>query len=180
MEGNEYDSITEFFEGMARSTEVANRWLADKQRSLTYGSDFIRFYDIQNRIIIFGHVYTEDEMFALEGGNDIEKIPDPRERQLAVDEIAYILDRMRDANRNGYLYGWCSSIIEPGEPGNTHRSACWPITRDLYDAAKAVNWNVDRLDPEERAEVEAVYQAFRSHYVTVAEQIAKGTPDGPR
>ena len=49
-------------EQMRVLTEYANEHLAEPQRGLTYGSYWARFYDIRDRLVIFGYVEPLDTM----------------------------------------------------------------------------------------------------------------------
>jgi hypothetical protein len=153
-----FDSLEDMFQYMADATDAANAGLAQEQKDLTWGSYFVNFQP-QIDLVIFGRVFTEDEVAEDEtkAGSDEA-------------ELAYTLTSLRENHEHGYLYGRCYSTIEPsGELGDTHRASAWPISKELFDAAQAVGWDVltptfDGLDA-----LDAAYQSFRAHKLNQSE-----------
>lgn len=144
-------NLEEFFDEQEEATAMANELLAPEQLDVTWGSYWIRFYDIEARVIIFGYVQTVEEAEAAELASGGSK-----------EELAYTTPRLREMHDNGYMWGWCHSIIA-SEPGSTHRSRLWPIGGDTYLAAEQMGWDIDRLDREYKTKIEAAYQGIRAH-----------------
>lgn len=142
-----FDSAEEMFAAMAQATEDANARLAPHQRDLTFGSYWVRFYDVTERIIEFGRVFTLDEIpFEPEDGYPVEV-----QRQ-----------EMIENTERGYLYSEANSILGT-ENGDTHRYNAWPIEQRLFDMAKAVDWKIDDLDDTGKLLLEIAYAGFRAH-----------------
>lgn len=148
----EFDSFESMIEYMDEQTKIANAGLADEQKKLTYGSHFVNF-DIEDNIVIFGYVFTEDENVASE-----------KRAGASEDEAQSTLASVRDAHERGYLFGRCYSTVEPrGELGDTHRANAWPIPASLFGAACEAGWNVAGLSDEDVAALNQAYQGFRAH-----------------
>lgn len=170
-----FDSWEEMWERLTAATAAANAVLAPKQRTIGYGSNFVRFYRPDERLVIFGHVMTETEVHEAES-RGIENIVDPIEKQQAIEEVRYTMNHLRERYEEGYLYGWCYSIVEVGgELGSTHRSWMWPITRELFESARAVGWNIDRLHPNQKVLLEQAYAENVAHVRSTL-----GIDNGPR
>ena len=142
-------------ERMRVLTEYANEHLTDEQRGVTYGSYWARFYDIRNRLVIFGHVDTLDEM-------------ESSERDLGArdDEAEYIRADTARRHENGYMYGMCYSTVTPeGELGFTHRADIWPIDQAMFEQYREVAWQVDddRLAWETKIALAQAYTEYATH-----------------
>lgn len=160
-----FDTMEEMVEFMRRQEEEANAHLAPQQQAVTWGDYWIRFYDIEHRICIFGHVYTEDEMMEKERAVPLMAGESSEEVEA---EIAAEMEGIRDAHKRGYMYGWAYSVIEPeGEPGSTHQANLWPIPQWLYEQARDVRWVMDDLDPQGKAEVQRAYTEYRTHMLSL-------------
>lgn len=84
--------------------------------------------------VIFGY-YNLDDMIAL------EKSLTPQE------ELAYFSTWVSDCEHKnlvrGYKSGRAYSVIEPtGELGDTHVANMWPITRESFEQARDLGWDV--------------------------------------
>jgi hypothetical protein len=152
-----FESVDEMFSWMRDNEEAANLVLAPEQQAVTYGSHWCRFFDIANRVVIFGKVLTQEEQRETETA-----LADDSEADEA--ETEEILDTLAQSHERGYMYGRCYSTIEPdGEWGSTHRANLWPIPQHVYEAARDVRWDIDQLPPEQRTALEAAYQVYRTH-----------------
>lgn len=161
-----FDSLDDAWEFMRKGEDFGNRNLHPKQQAITWGDHWVRFYDIKERFIIFGYVYTMAEVEEAEG-KDIPDIPDPVEQQLARDEVAYTMDTVINSHGRGLLWGWAHSKHFT-DLGSTHRFHMWPISEGLFEAAKAAGWDVDQItDPGHRAELERAWQGYREHMLGV-------------
>ena len=150
-----FDTFEEMIEFMQTNEEAANEHLADAQKAVTYDGYWCRFYDIADRVVIFGHVtplaYWDEKVTQAKPGEDRE-------------EWEFEKQQIEDSHRRGYMYGWCYSIVEAeGEPGSTHQANLWPIDKALFDEAKSVGWNIDALGPRGQAALQSVYSAWRAH-----------------
>lgn len=164
MEIMQFDSFEDALAMMERNTEWANAHLHEAQRRVTWGGYWVRFYDVPNKVLIFGRVFTEAEMEA--GERVVHPGEDPDEA--AADADATIA-RVRSAHERGYLFGMCYSVLEPdGEPGDTHRANLWPITQGLFDAARVAGWRLDDLDHAAKFALSAVYADWGNHQRTLA------------
>jgi hypothetical protein len=154
-EFKEFDSFEELVDWQQQQTAKANAILTDEQKSLTWGSDWVRFWDAGagDLLVIFGHCHTLAEF------EPIEKAAGCTAKEW--DE--YTVPRLIDALDNGYMYGMAYSIIEPtGEPGDTHRAHCWPISRELFDAAQQAEWDINNLSLEHKIELNVAYGNYRA------------------
>lgn len=127
-----FDNLDDMYAEMNRRTEEGNAHLHDKQRSLTWGSHWVRFiHQMQPAMFaIFGRVWTREEVAASE---------DPE----VVEQTAANLGR-------GYMFGTAYSTIEPdGELGDTHRYNAWPISEALFEAAREARWDIGSIGQHE-------------------------------
>ncbi len=141
-------------------TEEANATLADQQRSVTYGSYWVRFYSIEDRVVIFGYVEPLAEMEATE-----------RELGAGDEEAIYIKADTERRHQNGYMYGMCySTLTVEGELGFTHRADLWPIDETLFAAAQEVEWDIDSplFYWEHKAALAVAYSQYRTHIFDLA------------
>ena len=139
-----FDSMEEMHEWMARQTEAANDNLHPVQRDLTWGSYWVRFVDVRARIVEFGRVLTHEE--AAERWGEEPGLDENMER--------------------GYLYSEAHSLMG-SDIGDTHRWNAWPIEERLFEAAKAVDWQIDRLDEAMKLLLEIAFRQRRVHEMTV-------------
>jgi hypothetical protein len=163
-----FDTMEDAFEFMRKGEDYGNRNLHPKQQGITWGDHWVRFYNVADRIIIFGYVYTDAEQEASER-KVIEKIADPEERRMALEEeLPYSMETVRESHTRGLMWGRAYSTMGD-DLGSTHRFYMWPISAELFRAAERVNWDVDGItDPELRAELEAAWQEYRAHALSVA------------
>ena len=154
-------------EQMRVLTEYANEHLAEPQRGLTYGSYWARFYDIRDRLVIFGYVEPLDTMIETE-----------RELGARDDEAEYIRADTQRRHEDGYMYGMCYSTVTPeGELGFTHRADIWPIDQAMFEQYREVAWQVDddRLAWETKIALAQAYTEYATHTNTV---LAEKPDDG--
>ena len=149
---------------MRMLTEYANEHLAEPQRTVTYGSYWARFYDVRDRLVIFGYVDSLEEMEASE-----------RSLGAGDDEAAYIVADTERRHEDGDMYGMCYSTVTPeGELGFTHRADLWPIDKDTFDAYRAVGWDVDHADLVWDTKV--VLAGAYAEWATHTHQVIDGAP----
>ena len=152
----EFGSMEEAFAAMAEAEASANQHLAPEQEGVGYGDYWVRF--LPDRLVIFSRVMTRAEFIESETA-----LADPDDPYAEV-ELGGIVNHHDDSYARGYRFGWCFSTIEPtGEPGSTHIANLWPIEQEVFDQAKAVGWEIDRLPAESKALLEAAYQGYRKH-----------------
>jgi hypothetical protein len=126
---------------------AANAHLVDTQKAITYGQLWVRFYDIADRVIIFGKVMELETVRA-------EEI----RLGASAGEAAYTVKNVEERMARNYLFGRCWSVIEPdGELGDTHASQVWPCSPALYDEAHRVGWRIDDMDPWAKAELQTLH-----------------------
>ena len=154
-----FDSLDEMYEFMHANEEAANQTLAPEQRAVTYDDYWVRFYDIANRVVIFGHVtpltYWDEAIANAKGDEDRA-------------EWEFEKNQIEDSHGRGYMYGWCWSTIEPdGEPGSTHQANLWPVSRELFEAAREVHWDIDAMTPPDKMRLQVAYQVWRAHQASL-------------
>lgn len=163
----EFESMDQAFAWMADQTERANAVLTEEQRQITYGDCWIRFWtpSLNDIIVIFGKVMTREEVHESEHRGAVAPFD--------IAEADATTQRVFEQHERGYLFGWAYSVIEPlGEPGDTHRAHVWPIGTDLFEAVKAVGWDIHHADlhPQHRMQIETAYQAYRAFALSTAGQ----------
>lgn len=159
MSFQEFDNLEQMFQFMAEETDKANAALADEQKAVTWGSYWVRFYDLPARILIFGHIPTWGEFVAGERSH----YPATMNTE-ETSEFEYTVARMRENHDRGYMFGSAYSILEPrGELGDTHRGNLWPISQDLFDHAEDRAWVMDDFDVRFKVELQGVWESFRAH-----------------
>jgi hypothetical protein len=130
----------------------ADAALHPAQRAITWGSHWVRFEDIAHRLVIFGRVLGQREVYdaEIEAGATVD------EAEYAMVETTHQLE---EANR---VYSICSSIYcADGEYGTTHKAALWPIEESLYNDAAEADWNIDRLPLSSKINLQAAFTAYR-------------------
>jgi hypothetical protein len=149
------------YDFMHANEEAANKTLAPEQKAVTYGDYWCRFYQLRDRIVIFGQVtplsYWDEK---------ITNAADNEEQQ----EWQWEKEQIEGSHERGYVFGWAWSVLEPeGEPGSTHQANLWPITPALFEAARDAEWKIDDLTGVHRESMETVYQVWRAHQQSIRE-----------
>lgn len=127
-----FNSLEEILAYQAeKEAEVQAMPLLPEQEAITWGDYAVQVVgDEQESLMIYGHIYTEDEYVRLgieAGGNS--------------DEMAYELAHLHETYARGYRYGeWYSTAAPKGDLGDVHISAMWPISKSIYLAAQAEGW----------------------------------------
>lgn len=153
-----FASIEEAFDYMHRNEMAANATLHEKQKAITYGDHWIRFWDIPSRTLIFGKVMTVEE-FA-----ESERTASTKDDPVTPSELEYELGELRQRHGRGFMFGYCWSTIEPrGELGDTHQANMWPISQELFEAAQAAEWVIDALDQDAKVALSNVYLDWLTH-----------------
>lgn len=144
-----FESFDEMQQWMARQTELANDNLHPVQRELTWGSYWVNFALLSDRIVVFGRVDPLPE------ADDVETLAENQ--------------RIEAELERGYMFGRAYSMMSPeGELGDTHRFSVWPIEARLFEMAKAAQWDIDRLEPPGRALLEIAFAGWRAQQATLA------------
>jgi len=155
-----FDSFEEMQAFIRENAERAARGLHDVQREIGFGDHWCRFVDIASREIEFGYVYTLDEVREAE----IKAGATPAE----ADEV--VAQTERDLAGH-LLYGRAFIFWQPGgEAGHAHQAAVWPISKELFEAARDVGWDIDGIPESQKQALEAVYVTARSHALRLAEE----------
>jgi hypothetical protein len=147
-----YDSLDDMFADIKANQDAASAKMHPSQQAIGYGDHWVRFYNIKDRLIIFGYIPTKAENWTacLKAGGDM-------------DEAVYEARATAASMENNMLFGWAYSIIEPaGELGATHRYSMWPCPVALFESAKAVGWNIDLLDLPGQAMLQALWSRYRA------------------
>jgi hypothetical protein len=145
-----FGSIEEMFEAIEEGNRQASAALTDQQRGIMPGQHCIRFEPV-DRLVIFGEIPTADEFRAGEvaaGADEAE-----------ADEAVHHFNAQV---RRDLLFGQWYSVVEPrGEWGTAHRWSLWPLSGELFEAARRVEWDTDRLpDPEH----EAIFRLYQEQF----------------
>lgn len=149
-----FDDHQSMIDWLRRADEAAHSAITPIQEALTYGSYWVQFHNIADRQVVFGHVLTVDD--ARKGC--IRTGGTTAECEAEAKEIDTSLQR-------GYMYGIAHSGWYPdGELGSTHKSVAWPIDEDLFEAARAVRFNIDALPLNWKATLELAFQAYRNRW----------------
>ena len=155
-----FDNIEEALEAMRTATDQANSTLHPIQRAVTYGDYWVRFFDLENRILIWGFIEPMESVLADEAALAEDGDDGPSQQE--------VREHVQGNHDRGYMYGKAYSVIEPeGEWGDTHRAHMWPISEELFMAAKGVDWRMDDLDYLARQGLEQAYEGWRAHQLTL-------------
>lgn len=155
-----FDSTEEMIEFLRERAAEAHAGMADAQRGITFGDKWIRY--IGEGQAEFGHVLPI-ETIAMNGLESGESWAD------VVEYVAHVGNRFSQ----GFLTGIASSALDDEEHGETHKHSVWPIEDRLYDAAKAVDWDVTRLDEAMRLLVRIAFAQQHAHEVALAAEGGK-------
>lgn len=134
MEFREFADLEEMFNAMERGTQAAIAAASPEQNAITYGDYFIRPY-LEYDLLIFGYIMTEEELYSSSAYEGVEQA-----------EIDYEKSSAKRNYDRGYRFGRAYSVaVVDGELGDTHVSTMIPITKENFEAAKAVNWDADEI-----------------------------------
>ena len=148
-----YENFESMHQRLTELTKEANDGLAPAQRLVTYGDHWVRFWDMRQRLVIFGHVHTPEE---IRRDEELHGAPE--------NEIDYMLGETERRHRDGFMYGLCRSRWYPeGEWGDTHRGNLWPVDKDTYDEALAVGCDIDHLGEHGRFALQEAWTGYLGH-----------------
>jgi hypothetical protein len=137
----EINDLEAYFAWEADQQERVRAALTVEQRSISWGDTFFRIWQMPMEpepIIIFGRVYTLDELRRTEDEDTIARL---------VERFPY------------FCFTMCYSVVEPeGEPGDTNRYNMWPITKWQFAIAEQGRW-----DPHDPAVWPWLYVAGRDY-----------------
>ena len=150
-----FSSTEEMIAALRERAQHALAGLHPTQGSLTHGSHWVRFVDLDNRVIEFGRVSLREEVAAAE-----------LEAGATVEEMAMTLEDVCLGIENGYLYGRAHSRHNvEGELGTTHKAHVWAIEERLFDMAKAVDFKIEDLDEAGRVLLNLAFQQMKAHVI---------------
>lgn len=150
----EFDDHEQMMAYLAIARQAALDNLHPMQAALTYGDHWVQFFDVADRLVIFGRIHTLDE--TLTGEQDCGSTREEAEEAVERTRI--------DLEQGGTMFGRAHSIVEPeGELGYTHKGSAWPIPQVLFDAAQQVSFAVDRLETIDKHLLELLYQIEQKH-----------------
>lgn len=152
------NNLEEFFANMRRGQEYDQENRAEPQKTLTWGSKWVRFLPHggivgNDTLVIFGDVTTrealaEEELRAGSPEGEIEYLLTHRDRQMI----------------NGFLSSMCYSVLLlGGEQSTVHQAWVWPIDDATFEAAKAADWDVAQMPEEARQIVTTAFAGFVAH-----------------
>ena len=121
-----FSTMEEFYQHQEQAETAANANVVPAQREITWGDYVIRLVP---DLVVWGRIYTFEEIVAKEA-----------ELGAKEDELERTKLRLRAFYDRGYRYGWWSSSVDPGEPGDAHISTLWRIPREDYEKARDNAW----------------------------------------
>jgi len=121
-----FSTMEEFYEHQEQAEIAANTNVVPAQQEITWGDYVIRLVP---DLVVWGRIYAFGEIIEMEA-----------ELGAKEDELERTKLRLRSLYDRGYRYGWWSSAIEPGEPGDAHISTLWKITQEDYERARDSAW----------------------------------------
>jgi hypothetical protein len=128
----EFGSLEEYFDWEQTQQQAVQDALADEQKAITWGQQFLRVWQEPSIIgpgqlvAIFGDIYSWQTLAQTE------------------DEPA--LDALR-RQQDRFLLARCYSLISPdGEVGSINRWDMWPITVNQFRLAEIAGWNPTHKD----------------------------------
>lgn len=130
-----FDNIEEFFEKQRKAEKAAIANIKDFQKAITYGDYWMRYIP-EYELMIFGYIIPPEELYSSPAYASKE----------AQADIPYEKKMEQSAYERGYRFGRAYSVAEPdGELGSTHISTMAPLTKEEFETAKSVNWNMDEF-----------------------------------
>ena len=155
-----FDSHEEMVAFVEERKAHAFAGLAREQQALTFGSHWVQFHDIPTRHIVFGRVWTAEEVALGElRGRDGEVRED-----VQWPEVVTSVDRITEGQEEGFLYGMAHDRFNPdGELGFTHKAHVWPIEKRLFDAATFVQFEITNLNETGRFLLDLAFRQMRAH-----------------
>lgn len=160
-----FETMEDAFDFMRRGDEYGNRNLHPKQQAITWGDYWIRFVDMHDRLVVFGYIQTLDEVREAEE-KYMDRTGTAEERAESEAELQYALQSTKESHERGYMFGWAYSKIDK-DLGSTHRFNMWPISKELYEAAREAEWDIDRIHEDYRPQLEEAYTGYREHAIAV-------------
>jgi len=126
-----FDSIDEAFAWMQEQEAKANADVHPAQKRIDRGTYALRPAP-EVPCLIFGYILTEEEI---------------REGEVFAGadegELAFTMDILASSYQRGYRYGrWYSVVVPEGEIGDAHIANLWPLTKEVFDAAKEQGWQL--------------------------------------
>jgi hypothetical protein len=119
---------------MAEAEERANSELLPEQKTIGYGD-----YWFQKAYgdFIFGRIWTQVEHEMSYSDLHISDGPEAAESCKEMD---------LNAHERGYRFGKAHSVMCPeGELGSTHIANMTPMSKEIFDAMRALKWHVETL-----------------------------------
>jgi hypothetical protein len=127
-----FDNDEDMYAAIKRGIDAAQARATSKQTQITYGDYWMRRWE---DFLIFGYIYHREEMDAAE-----VKLGASQE------ELEYEHEMYDNSYKNGFRFGRAYSVIEPdGELGDTHVSEMTKITKEEFEAAKTLGWNLEKI-----------------------------------
>lgn len=165
MTEHQITDLDAFFERMRRGQEYDQEHRAEPQKTLTWGSKWIRFMPDHGlggtpdtTLVVFGDVTTREQM-----------VEDELREGSPEEEIEYLIAHRDRQMINGFLASMCYSVVLiGGEMGTVHQAWVWPISDATFEAAKVVEWDANQLPEEAAAEVLTAFQGFVAHQAHLA------------
>lgn len=146
---------------LAEAGRRARAGLHPVQAAITYGDCWAQFYDVPDRIVVFGRVHLLDEVAEAErlcGGSQ-------------TDVDAVVASTRTDLEYGDLMFGTAYDRTNPtGELGHTHRLSVWPIEESLFNAAFEHRFVIDDLPDSAKINLQIAFSAWTAHVIGMARE----------
>lgn len=148
-----FTTADEFRVWLQKKENAAHRGLHEHQASITYGSHWVRFVDLDAQVIEFGRVLTQTDLDAFAAGGETER-----------ESIRRVTDDL--SRNNEMVLSVRHSRLSTDDLGYAHRSHLWPIEPRLFDAAVAVDFDYRKFDEVARFLLNLAFASMKAHVMT--------------
>jgi hypothetical protein len=147
----EFPTTDQMHEHLARSTKAR---LHPLQAALGPGSHWVQFHDVAKRDVRFGTICSDETIFDL-----------LTTQSGMTDEVAHAtVTNLASSHDLGVYYGLRHDRRHTGGVMDVvYLGRSWPIEKRLFDAAREVSFDIDRLPDWGRILLQAAFIACRYH-----------------
>ena len=158
MHVEKYETPEERDAFLAERAASAHIGLHIEQARLTYGDHWVRFVDLDKKVVEFAHIPTLEKQaqYMLNQGYTWDVVRD---------DLHAIETASGSAEQ---VFSSIHSIEDPlGRDDFVHRAHVWPIEERLWSMATIAEWDISRLDEVGRILLDIAFRAMRAHVVGV-------------
>lgn len=150
-----YDSFEEMLEDQRRKEEAANAAVLPIQAEKVVWDSYAAAYHVATGTWIYGRIWSREEL------REKNTVPLEEAQEYGYESVEAFLDaedeRWQEIYGRGYRTGtWFSTMdpicAGPGEIGDHHISGLWPISKEIFEEAKAAGWAAPEIEQEIAAE----------------------------